>query len=168
MSRDKRLRAGLFGRRAGQLAILSAASEIAASTLDVDALLGSLARYLQRSFGYYSVAVYLVAPEARACTMVGAAGMMATLLPKGHRVPFGTGIVGWVAQHGQYVLASDVRREPRFHRAGREETLSELAMPVRLEGEVVAVINLESDRLDAFDEEDRAGLEKIVALFATI
>jgi GAF domain-containing protein len=35
---------------------LSAASEIAASTLDVDALLGALARYLQRSFGYYSVA----------------------------------------------------------------------------------------------------------------
>ena len=48
------------GRRAGQLAILSAASEIAASTLDVDALLGALARYLQRSFGYYSVAVYPV------------------------------------------------------------------------------------------------------------
>jgi signal transduction histidine kinase/putative methionine-R-sulfoxide reductase with GAF domain len=155
------------GRRAGQLAILSAASEIAASTLDVDALLGSLARYLQRSFGYYSVAVYLVEPEVRSCTMAGAAGMMATLLPKGHRVPFGTGIVGWVAQHGQYVLASDVRREPRFHRAGREATLSELAVPVRLEGEVVAVINLESDRLDAFDEGDVVAVDGIAAQVAS-
>jgi signal transduction histidine kinase len=155
------------GRRSGQLAILSAASEIAASTLDVDALLGSLARYLQRSFGYYSVAVYLVQPESRSCLMAGAAGMMATLLPKGHRVPFGTGIVGWVAQHGQYVLASDVRREPRFHRAGREETLSELAVPVRLEGDVVAVINLESDRLDAFDEGDVVAVDGIAAQVAS-
>jgi signal transduction histidine kinase/putative methionine-R-sulfoxide reductase with GAF domain len=155
------------GRRAGQLAILSAASEIAAGTLDVDALLGSIARYLQRSFGYYSVAVYLVEPEARSCTMTGAAGMMATLLPKGHRVPFGTGIVGWVAQHGQYVLASDVRREARFVRAGREATLSELAMPVRLEGEVVAVINLESDRLDAFDEGDVVAVDGIAAQVAS-
>jgi signal transduction histidine kinase len=155
------------GRRAGQLAILSAASEIAAGTLDVDELLGSIARYLQRSFGYYSVAVYLVQPEARACSMAGAAGMMANLLPKGHRVPFGSGIVGWVAQHGQYVLASDVRREPRFVRAGREETLSELAMPVRLEGEVVAVINLESDRLDAFDEGDVVAVDGIAAQVAS-
>lgn len=155
------------GRRAGQLAILSAASEIAASTLDVDALLGSIARYLQRSFGYYSVAVYLVQPESRSCTMAGAAGMMATLLPKNHRVPFGVGIIGWVAEHGQYVLASDVRREPRYRPAKMEATLSELAVPVRLLGEVVAVINVESDRLDAFDEGDVVAVDGIAAQVAS-
>ena len=155
------------GRRAGQLAILSAASEIAASTLDVDALLGSIARYLQRSFGYYSVAVYLVQPDSRSCVMAGAAGMMATLLPKGHRVPFGSGIIGWVAEHGQYVLASDVRREPRYRPAKMEATLSELAVPVRLLGEVVAVINVESDRLDAFDEGDVVAVDGIAAQVAS-
>jgi signal transduction histidine kinase len=155
------------GRRAGQLAILSAASEIAASTLDVDVLMGSIARYLQRSFGYYSVAVYLVQPESRSCTMAGAAGMMATLLPKGHRVPFGLGIIGWVAEHGQYVLASDVRREPRYRPAKMEATLSELAVPVRLLGEVVAVINVESDRLDAFDEGDVVAVDGIAAQVAS-
>ncbi len=102
-------------RRAGQLALLAGASEIAASTLDVDALLGAIARYVQRSFGYYSVAVYLVDPEAREAH-AGGRGRRAppASMPQGHRMPFGTGIIGWVAEHGQHVLANDVRREPRF------------------------------------------------------
>ena len=62
-------------RRASQLALLAGASEIAASTLDVDVLLGAIARYIQRSFGYYSVSVYLVTARTRARrVLAGAAG----------------------------------------------------------------------------------------------
>ena len=77
-------------RRAGQLALLAGASEIAASTLDVDALLGAIARYVQRSFGHYSVSIYLVRPDAREALLAGAAGAAASVMPKGHRMPFGT------------------------------------------------------------------------------
>jgi signal transduction histidine kinase len=155
------------GRRSGQLALLSAASEIAASTLDVHRLLDAIARYIQRSFGYYSVAIYLVDPEARAAMLYGAAGAAAIVMPKGHRMPFGAGIIGWVAENGEYVLANDVRLEPRFVRARMESTLSELAVPVRLMGEVVAIINVESDRLDAFDEGDVVALDGIAAQVAS-
>src|SRR5262249_8460397 len=75
-------------RRAGQLALLAGASEIAASTLDVDALLGAIARYVQRSFGYYSVSIYLVRPESREAHMAGAAGGAVSEMAKGHRMPF--------------------------------------------------------------------------------
>jgi signal transduction histidine kinase len=155
------------GRRSGQLALLSAASEIAASTLDVHRLLDAIARYVQRSFGYYSVAIYLVDQEARAALMYGASGAAATVMPKGHRMPFGAGIIGWVAENGDYVLANDVRREPRFVRARMEATLSELAVPVRLMGEVVAIINVESDRLEAFDDGDVVALDGIASQVAS-
>jgi signal transduction histidine kinase len=154
------------GRRSGQLALLSAASEIAASTLDVHRLLDAIARYVQRSFGYYSVTIYLVDPEARAAVLYGAAGA-AALWPKSHRLPFGSGIIGWVAEHGEYVLANDVRREPRFVRAHMEATLSELAVPVRLMGEVVAILNVESDRLEAFDDGDVVALDGIASQVAS-
>jgi len=154
-------------RRSSQLALLSAASEIAASTLDVHRLVDALARYIQRSFGYYSVAIYLVDLEARVASLYGAAGAATTVMPKGHRLPFGTGIIGWVAEHGEYVLANDVRREPRFVRARMEGTVSELAVPVRLMGEVVAVVNVESDRLDAFDDGDVVALDGIAAQVAS-
>jgi len=150
-------------RRAGQLALLAGASEIAASTLDVDALLGAIARYVQRSFGYYSVSVYLVRPDAREAYLVGASGGAASAMPKGHRMAFGHGIIGWVAEHGEHILASDVRREPRFLPSSLTATLSELAVPVRLTGQVVAVLNVESDRVDAFDEGDVVALDGIAA-----
>ncbi len=154
-------------RRAGQLALLAGASEIAASTLDVDALLGAIARYVQRSFGYYSVSVYLVRPDAREAYLVGASGGAASAMPKGHRMAFGHGIIGWVAEHGEHILASDVRREPRFLPSSLTATLSELAVPVRLTGQVVAVLNVESDRVDAFDEGDVVALDGIAAQVAS-
>ena len=154
-------------RRAGQLALLAGASEIAASTLDLDALLGALARYIQRSFGYYSVSIYLVRPDAREAQLAGAAGAAASMMPKGHRMAFGTGIIGWVSEHGEHILAGDVRREPRFLASALVATVSELAVPVRLSGQVVAVVNVESDRLGAFDQGDVVALDGIAAQVAS-
>ncbi|HET7295309.1 MAG TPA: GAF domain-containing protein [Vicinamibacteria bacterium] len=153
-------------RRAGQLALVSAASEIAVSTLDVDELLGAIARYVQRSFHYYAVALYLAMPEEREARLTGAAGA-ATLLPKNHRVKYGAGIVGWVVERGEYVLANDVNREARFTRSAMEATRAELAVPVRLSGEVVAVINVLSDRASAFDEGDLVAIDAIAAQVAS-
>ncbi len=152
-------------RRAGQLALVSAASEIAVSTLDVDELLGAVARYVQRSFHYYAVAVYLAMPEEREARLTGAAGA-ATLLPRNHRIKYGAGIIGWVADRGEHVLANDVAREMRFVRSRMEATRAELAVPVRLLGEVVAVINVESDRVNAFDEGDLVAIDAIAAQVA--
>ena len=87
-------------------------------------------------------------------------------MAKGHRMAFGTGIIGWVAERGEHILANDVRREPRFMPSALSATLSELAVPVRLTGEVVAVLNVESDRLDAFDEGDVVALDGIASQVA--
>jgi putative methionine-R-sulfoxide reductase with GAF domain len=59
-------------------------------------------------------------------------------MPLAHRIEFGRGMIGWVAEHGQYLLANDVRKEPRFFAAHMTATLSELVVPVRLGGDVVA------------------------------
>ncbi len=154
-------------RRASQLALLAGASEIAASTLDLDAMLGAVARYIEQSFGYYSVAIYVVNAPARSTVLAGAAGVAAQVLPLEHRIEFGRGIIGWVAEHGRYLLANDVRKEPRFAPTDMAATLSELAVPVRLAGDVVAVINVESDRVDAFDDGDLLALDGIAAQVAS-
>ena len=154
-------------RRASQLALLAGASGIAASTLDLDAMLGAVARYIEQSFGYYSVAIYVVNPASRTTVLAGSAGVAAQVMPLEHRIDFGRGIIGWVAEHGRYLLANDVRKEPRFFAAGMPATLSELAVPVRLGGDVVAVINVESDREGAFDDGDLLALDGIAAQVAS-
>ena len=154
-------------RRASQLALLAGASEIAASTLDLDVMLSAVARYIQQSFGYYSVSVYAVDRPTRSGVLAGSAGVAAQVMPLAHRIEFGRGMIGWVAEHGQYLVANDVRKEPRFFAAHMTATLSELVVPVRLAGDVVAVINVESDQLDAFDDGDLLAIDGIAAQVAS-
>jgi len=65
----------------------------------------------------------------------------------------GRGIVGHVIRSGETVRARDVREDPRYI-MGREATLSEVAVPILLDGRTIGALNLESDQLDAFSRSD--------------
>jgi GAF domain-containing protein len=65
---------------------------------------------------------------------------------------------------GETVIVPDVRRFAG-HIACDARSLSEIVVPVRdAGGAIVAVLDVDSDRPAQFDEEDRQGLETIVAL----
>lgn len=68
----------------------------------------------------------------------------------------GQGITGWVAFHGRPQRVPDVRADPRYILI-RPEVRSEMAAPL-LEpgGQILGVVNLNSDRLDGFSEADFA------------
>jgi len=70
----------------------------------------------------------------------------------------GAGITVKAATQKRSILTPDTRTDPDYIQ-GTVETLSELAVPVVLDGETVAVINAESTRTDAFTENDRKLLE---------
>ena len=64
------------------------------------------------------------------------------------------------------MIVPDVNQFPG-HIACDANSKSEIVVPVfHSDGELIAVLDVDSDQLDAFDEEDRAGLERIVALFS--
>jgi len=64
------------------------------------------------------------------------------------------------------VFVSDVKREKAYV-LGRSDMLSELAVPIKIGNKVLGVLNVESERLAAFDEEDKKLLE-ILASHAAI
>jgi signal transduction histidine kinase/putative methionine-R-sulfoxide reductase with GAF domain len=61
------------------------------------------------------------------------------------------GVVGWVARTGQVALIPDVRQE-KDYLAFRPETHSQLTVPIKWQGEVIGVLNLESINLNAYGE----------------
>ena len=70
----------------------------------------------------------------------------------------GRGITVRAARTGETQLIPDVRDDDDYIRGPAEgyyEALSELDIPVKVDGEVVSVINIENIRLNAFTEEDR-------------
>lgn len=81
------------------------------------------------------------------------------------QIEFGRGVCGTAAANRETVIVPDVNQFPG-HIACDANSKSEIVVPVfDRDGELIAVLDVDSDRLDAFDEDDRAGLEKIVALF---
>jgi signal transduction histidine kinase len=69
------------------------------------------------------------------------------------RLNVGQGIVGRVAETGKPLRVDDVRQSPHYIEL-RPEVRSELAVPLRIEGRVAGVLNVDSDRLHAFSRED--------------
>ena len=81
------------------------------------------------------------------------------------RIPFGKGVCGTAAASGESQLVEDVHAFPG-HIACDAHSASELVVPVLREGEVIAVIDLDSPTKARFDAEDRAGIEALAAAIA--
>ena len=79
----------------------------------------------------------------------------------------GQGITGWVAFHGRPQLVSDVAADPRYI-ALRPEVRCEMAAPMEAQGQVIGVINLDSDVLGGFTEADLALLVRLTAEATTV
>ena len=81
------------------------------------------------------------------------------------QIEFGRGVCGTAAAKRKTVIVPDVNAFPG-HIACDASSKSEIVVPVfGPDGELIAVLDVDSDQLNAFDDDDRAGLEKIVALF---
>jgi phosphoserine phosphatase RsbU/P len=65
----------------------------------------------------------------------------------------GQGIIGYVIQNESSVVVPDVRLDPRYVQ-GRAATISEIAVPVILNGRTIGALNLESDFLATYTNED--------------
>jgi GAF domain-containing protein len=75
-------------------------------------------------------------------------------------IPFERGVCGAAARLGQTQVVPDVR-EYAGHIACSASTRSEIVVPVFTAGELIAVLDVDSNQLRAFDEVDRVNLEKI-------
>lgn len=81
------------------------------------------------------------------------------------RIPVGQGVCGTAAESGATQLVEDVNAFPG-HIACDGDTRSELVVPVVRDGEVVAVIDLDSPQLARFDAEDQAGIEALAQMLS--
>jgi signal transduction histidine kinase len=142
-------------RRLTEAQTLQEVSAAAVSILDFDEILERVIQILRSRLGveYVGLAVptedgaYLVSDPA----MHGREPRSEQAI----RLPVNKSVKGRVFRTGEVALIRDVNQEPEYV-ARTEDVRSELAVPVRAGGEVVAVLSVESRRRDAFDEGDLA------------
>ena len=81
------------------------------------------------------------------------------------RIPVGQGVCGAAAASGVTEVVDDVNADERYL-ACFPSTRSEIVVPVAYEGRVVGEIDIDSDTPAAFNDDDRAFLERVALLIS--
>ena len=121
---------------------------------DEIACMANLAALLHRAFGFWWTGFYRVVGDE---LILGPfQGPVACI-----HIPYGRGVCGTAWKRNETVVVPDVEAFPG-HIACSSESRSEIVVPVHRQGQVVAVLDIDSKELAAFDDTDREFLETIV------
>ena len=111
---------------------------------------------------FFWTGFYVVDPDKEAELVVGPyQGTLGCL-----EIRFGKGVCGTAATERRTVIVRDVREFPG-HITCDARSRSEIVVPVfGAAGELLAVLDIDSERANTFDADDQAGLERLVSWFA--
>jgi len=79
------------------------------------------------------------------------------------RIPVGKGVCGTAVEKNKTQVVPDVHEFPG-HIACDSASRSEIVIPIRYDGKVIGVLDIDSPVIYRFDEEDRAGLEELAEI----
>jgi signal transduction histidine kinase len=150
-------------RRAEQFRVLAEVGRRMTLSHDLDAMLLQVARLVQNAFGYYHVGIGLIEGEY-VVYHVGAGRLWDspdfTFKPSRLRVG-SEGLTGHAAAQTEPIVVADVSLDPRYVVMQGTAARSEACLPIAVKGTVIGVLDVQSDRLDAFDETDVSVLESL-------
>ena len=123
--------------------------------------MATIAALLHHAFGHLWTGFYRVVESGRLLRVGPYQGSLGCV-----DIAFGRGVCGDAAAGGKTVIVPDVDRYPG-HITCDARSKSEIVVPVfGKRGDLIAVLDIDSDRLNAFDAEDARGLEQLVSRFA--
>jgi phosphoserine phosphatase RsbU/P len=137
------------------------------SILDLDQLIDRIVNEVARSFGCIDADVYLHDEDRGVMVLARAHGCKGCALHgQGHSLKIGKeGMVGYVAATGQMRYAPDVRKD-KYYIGCEESTLSEVAIPLMVDGQLVGVFTTSHHELDAFPPEQLRLLQALCSQVA--
>ncbi|HEC21311.1 MAG TPA: GAF domain-containing protein, partial [Chloroflexi bacterium] len=147
--------------RAARLELIARIGQQTTAILQPDELLHRAVRLISEMLNCTSIEVFMVEGDEvvlRASTHPVLKEYEGTLCLRAGE----EGIIGWVAGSGKPLLVPDVSQEPRYYACDDvPETRSEAAVPIRLKGIVIGVLDAQSDRLNDFSREDLFTLQTV-------
>lgn len=123
---------------------------------DMTANMANVAAALKQTFDFFWVGFYVVKKDM--LVLAPFQGPIACT-----RIRHGKGVCGTAWKEAKTLIVPDVELFPG-HIACNAASRSEIVVPVIREGKVIAVLDIDSDKLDSFDEVDANYLERICGL----
>lgn len=155
---------GSLQRQASQLRVVGEVSKQITSILDLRQLMRQVAELIHTRFGFPYVHLFTVHPTRRQIHYEAGSGARSDAL-EGYVIDLDEpeGIIPWVARNAQTILANNVDAEPRYQPSPLPpaNTRSELTVPLVFSGQVLGILDVQSDRLNAFSEQDKLLIETL-------
>lgn len=141
-------------------------SDLINSTTNSKVLLRRILREAVKETKATSGTIALLGPEAQHLE-IQVATAMDQKQARQLRLRVGEGVTGFVAKSGRPLRISDVSKAPMYV-ALRTGIASELAVPLRVEGKLIGVLNVDSTKGDAFSADDEELLSAIATQAAKV
>jgi len=120
--------------------------------LDVIAIAKSATEAIAHLSPWTSVAISLPNPDGKTWRTVAGSGR--TVGQYGQSRPIDRGVIGRTYRTGQTQHVSDISADPDYFQGSGTSSQSELAIPIRHNEVVLGVLNIESDQLNDFNDQD--------------
>lgn len=144
------------GKKSVYEALVPQMEAILGAETDLTANLANFSAVLKEAFGFFWVGFYWV--KNQELILAPFQGTLACT-----RIAKGKGVCGAAWQEQKTILVPDVEAFPG-HIACSSLYKSEIVIPVFYNDEVVGVLDVDSDQLNDFGQEDQAGLEALIKI----
>jgi phosphoserine phosphatase RsbU/P len=155
-----------FQRRAEQLTTVSDVSRAITYILDIDELLQKIVNLIHDRFQFPFVHLYTIDPVYHQISFKAGSGERTRHYDQAgvaYDINSQDGILPWVVQNGRTKRVGDVGNEPLYREAPIAQSIkgSEMAVPLSFGGEILGVLDLQSDHKNAFSQEDQHLMETL-------
>lgn len=133
-------------------------------SLNLDELLELILNSLLKVVRYDGAAIFLTDQEKQEIEHIKARGFDPALEPD-LKLKIGHGLAGWAAKTQKSTIVPDVKQDSRYIEA-RVETRSEMVVPILSQNRSIGVFNLESNKLNAYSQDDLELLEAFAGMAA--
>jgi len=147
----------LAERRAEQVLIAAEIARDTTGTLDLQALQEKSVNLVRERFGFYHSSIFTLDPLREYAILrqsTGPAGEQ--MMRNGHRLAVGSkSIVGQVISQQKALIVNDVTQDPNYYpNPLLPETRSEMAIPLKVNDQILGALDVQSRQVNAFTEED--------------
>lgn len=130
-------------------------------TFDLDIILNRLLDTLKNVMNYDAAGIFILSENISDLQYKFPGQKISGIARRGYKrtdltdemLMHGKGIIGYVIKTGKSYIVDDVRIEPRYV-VGRKKSLSEITVPITINDKVIGALDVESDKLSAFNEND--------------
>ncbi len=155
-------------KRSQEVALTIQIAQEVASAPNLTDLYERVVNQIKEQFNHYHVQLLRYDPFLDTVALIYGYGETGQeMLNLNHSMPLGVGLIGMAAASGETVYRGNVKEDPDWQSNPLLlKTRSEIAVPIKLRDEVLGVLDVQSDGVNAVSESDRLLLEGLCGQIA--